>query len=72
MLLFLSKQFNELYFIKRTNPNSPRRNDTFSIRQVSSSCYGTKPLSFLGPKIWELVPSEIKQSHKVLKYLKEE
>ena len=58
--------------MKRTNANYPRRNDTFSTRQVSSSCHGTKPLSFLGPKIWELVPSEIKQSHKVLKYLKEQ
>ena len=40
--------------------------------QVSSVYHGTESLSFLGPKIWELVPSEIKQSHKVLKYLKEE
>ena len=39
-----------------------RRNDTFSIRQVSSVYHGTKPLLFLSSKIWELVPSEIKQS----------
>ena len=32
------------------------------IRQVSSVCHGTEFLSFLGPKVWELVPSEIKQS----------
>ena len=30
--------------------------------QVSSVYHGTESLPFLGPKIWELVPSEIKQS----------
>ena len=34
----------------------------FLNRQVSSVYNGTESLSFLGPKIWELVPSEIKQS----------
>ena len=29
---------------------------------MSSVYHGTESLSFLGPKIWELVPSEIKQS----------
>ena len=46
-------------FLKRTNPYT---NDTLSIRQVSSVYHGTESLSFLGPKIWKLVPSEIKQS----------
>ena len=49
-------------FLKRTNPYTLRRNDTFSIRQVSSVYYATESLLFLGSKIWELVPSEIKQS----------
>ena len=43
-------------FIKKTNPYTLRRNDTFSLY------HGTEPLSFLGPKIWELVLSEIRQS----------
>ena len=46
-------------FLKRTNPYT---NDRFSIRQVSSAYHGTESLSFLGPKMWGLVPSEIKQS----------
>ena len=49
-------------FLKRTNPYTLRRNDTFSIRQVSSVYHGNEFLSFLGPENWELVPSEIKQS----------
>ena len=49
-------------FSKRTNPYTLQRNDSFSIRQVSSVYHGTKSFSFLGPKIWELVPSEIKQT----------
>ena len=38
-----------------------RRNDTFEERQVHSVCDGTESLSFLGPKIWDLVPVELKQ-----------
>ena len=34
----------------------------FLNRQVSSVYNGTESLSFLGPKRWEVVPSEIKQS----------
>ena len=52
---------NDMFF-KRTNPYTLRRNYIFSIRQVSSVYHGTESLSFLGPKILELVPSEIKQS----------
>ena len=56
-------------FIKRTNPYNLRRNDIFSIRQVSSVYHGTESLSFLRSKIWELVPPEIQN---VQKYSKEE
>ena len=38
-----------------------RRNNTFERRQVHSVYYGTESLSFLGPKIWDLVPLELKQ-----------
>ena len=58
----LSPDLMNYIFQIRTNPYALRRNDTFSIRQVSSVYHGTKSLSFLGPKIWELVPSETKQS----------
>ena len=37
------------------------RDNTFEIRQVHSVYHGTKSLSFLGPKIWDLVALELKQ-----------
>ena len=39
-----------------------RTNSNFSSRQVHSVYHGTESLSFLGPKIWELVPEDTKQS----------
>ena len=38
------------------------RNDNFEKRKVYSVYQGTESLSFLGPKIWDLVPVELKQS----------
>ena len=49
-------------FIPKTSLYNLRRNDTFKRRQVHSVYHGTESLSFLGPKIWDLVPSEFKQS----------
>ena len=37
------------------------KNNTFERRQVHSVYHGTESLSFLGPKIWHLVPLELKQ-----------
>ena len=53
--------FNEI-FQNRALPYNLRTNSSFSSRQVHTVCHGTKSLSFLGPKIWELVPEDIKQS----------
>ena len=38
-----------------------RRDNTFERRQVHSVYHNTESLSFLGPKIWDLVPLELKQ-----------
>ena len=38
-----------------------RKNNTFDRGQVHSVYHGTENLSFLGPKIWDLVPLELKQ-----------
>ena len=38
-----------------------RRNNTFERRQVHSVYHGTESLSFLRPKLWDLVPLELKQ-----------
>ena len=49
-------------FLKRTNPYNLRKNDTFYSQQAHSVYHGTEYLSFLGPKIRESVPLEIKES----------
>ena len=52
---------NEIYE-NRTSSYNLRKNSSFYVRQVHSVYHGTESLSFLGPKIWELVPKDIKQS----------
>ena len=37
-----------------------RNKRTFKSRRVKSMRYGTDSLAYLAPKIWELVPNEIK------------
>ena len=48
-------------FVPKISLHNLRRNNTFKRRQVLSVHKGTESLSFLGPKIWDLVPLEIKR-----------
>ena len=52
---------NEI-FQNGTSSYNLRKNWSFSVRKVHSVYRGTESLSFLGPKIWKLVPEDIKQS----------
>ena len=52
---------NEVFQL-RTSSYNLRTNSKFYTRQVHSVYNGTESLSFLGPKIWELVPEYIKKS----------
>ena len=45
----------------RTRSYDIRLNNTFERRQVHSVYHGSESLSILGPKIWGLVPLELKQ-----------
>ena len=38
-----------------------RNNDSFKRRSVNSVWHGTESVSYLGPKVWDLVPNEIKE-----------
>ena len=58
----LSPEILSETFVSKTSSYSLRRNDTFEKRKVHSVYHGTESLSFLGPKIWDLVPVELKQS----------
>ena len=39
-----------------------RKNSTFETRNIRSVYYGSETISFIGPKIWELLPSNIYDS----------
>ena len=58
----LSSEILRETFVPKTTLFNLRRNDTFEKRKVHSVYHGTESLSFLGPKIWDLVPFELKQS----------
>ena len=49
-------------FVPLSRPYNFRRNDTLQRRRVNSIRHDTESVSFLGPKIWDLVPSDIKLS----------
>ena len=38
-----------------------RNNNSFKIRRVNSVRHGNESVTYLGPKIWDLVPNEIKE-----------
>ena len=58
----LSPEILKETFVSKTSSYNLRRNNTFEKRKVHSVYHGTESLSFLGPKIWDLVPVELKQS----------
>ena len=47
---------------KRNVTNNFRKNSTSETRNVKFVYYGLETISFLDPKIWELLPSDIKDS----------
>ena len=57
----LSPEIIKEIFQERIVPS----NNSFTSCQVNSLYHATESLSFLGPKIWELVPLEIKESENI-------
>ena len=49
-------------FKKRNVTYNFRKNSTFETRNIKSVYYGSETISFIGPKIWELLPSNINDS----------
>ena len=45
-------------FEETTNHYNSREANLFNSRRVHSEYFGTESLSYLGPKIWDLVPKE--------------
>ena len=57
------KVYNNISEIfNKRNPNYQLRHTShFSVSPVRSLYNGTESLSFLGPKIWDIVPTELKE-----------
>ena len=55
----LSPEILRQTFVPRTSLYNLCRNDTFEKRKVHSIFHVTESLSFVGPKIWDLVPVEL-------------
>ena len=49
-------------FAPKVSPYELRNNNSFKRRRVNSVWHGTESVSYLGPKIWDLVPIETKES----------
>ena len=49
-------------FAPKINPYGYRNNKSFKRRSINSVWHGTESISYLGPKIWDLEPKEVKES----------
>ena len=61
----MAPEFLNEIFNNRTVPYNLRRNPHFSSRNIHSVYNGSESISFLGPKIWDLVPQDIKLSETI-------
>ena len=52
-------------FVPKTSSHNVCKNDTFERRQVHFEHHSPASFSFLGPKIWDLLPVELKQSDSI-------
>ena len=55
------KIFSDIFSFRHENDYNLRHTSEFNIRNVRTVYNGTETVSFLGPKIWDLVPQDIKQ-----------
>ena len=54
----IALEIMEELFVPKMSPYDLRNNNSFRRRRVNSVWHGTESVSYLGPKIWNLVPSE--------------
>ena len=50
------------YFLPKPTSYNLRKNDILFVPKVKTTKYGINSVSFLGPKIWNSLPNEIKAS----------
>ena len=59
----------EVFSLKETLPYCTKF--PFKTRNIRTVTYGTNTLSFLGPKIWAIVPTSIRESKSLVEFKKE-
>ena len=62
--------FNEV-FHQRGNNYNLRINSDFAMPKVRSDFHGTESISYLGPKIWDILPLELKELISVAAFKKD-
>ena len=58
----LSSSLMSEIFKNKENSYDFRRKDTLAVRMIRTTTYGIDSVSFLGPKMWDLIPLDIKES----------
>ena len=51
---------NNIFKLKEENPYNLRHVSEFSRPLINSVYHGTESISFLGPKIWDILPEKLK------------
>ena len=64
----LSPKIMNSIFPYTNNPYNLRNKNPFQTSNVRSVFYGQETIYFRGPKIWILVPAEIKESKSLLEF----
>ena len=62
---FAPKIFSDIFSFRHETPYNLRQQSDFCIRQVKTVYNGKETVSYLGPKIWDLVPSELKEKQSI-------
>jgi len=60
--------FSNTFQVKAAGKYNLRNNDTFLVPKVKSVFNGTESLSFLGPKLWNSLPDELKNKDSICSF----
>jgi len=62
---------DEIFIRNENNQYNTRNNSEFALPPVKTVYHGTETLSFLGPKIWDIVPNTFKEKESLEAFKKQ-
>ena len=62
---------NNIFKLREENPYNLRHVSEFSRSMINSVYHGTESISFLGPKIWDILPEKLKNTETLEVFKKE-